>query len=243
MENYFKQSGGALSSYWIGLRQAWAVTPGTGTWWVVINCQWGQHCRISQLRAASRLLGSTIECTCHISYRDASAFRWEDGSSAFPTLIPSSQEYNGSDYSHWNRAGSESEPNGQACVYAGERAYYYFGGVVTGDRMLSSYIQTATSKDVLGWVDVQCDYKVAALRYICEFEGTRQGHSVVVATQSIAHDAQFDCQCWHWVHLPQLMRGVRAARRSDELHLAIAATKPAASASIATCPAAQASAR
>ncbi len=33
MENYFKQqSGGALSSYWIGLSQPWAVTPGTGAW-------------------------------------------------------------------------------------------------------------------------------------------------------------------------------------------------------------------
>ncbi len=103
--------------------------------------------------------------------RNQSNFRWADGSAAFPALVPSSQEYNYSDYSHWNRAGSVSEPNGQNCVYAGERAYYYFAGVVEGDRVLTGYVQTSTSKDVLGWVDVQCDYKVAALHYICEFEG------------------------------------------------------------------------
>jgi hypothetical protein len=38
VENYFKkQSGGALTAYWIGLSQPWAITPGTGTWCVALR--------------------------------------------------------------------------------------------------------------------------------------------------------------------------------------------------------------
>jgi hypothetical protein len=36
VENYFKdQIGNSLTSYWIGLRQPWAVSPGSGTWCVI----------------------------------------------------------------------------------------------------------------------------------------------------------------------------------------------------------------
>ncbi len=104
--------------------------------------------------------------------RNESNFRWADNSTAFPALIPSSQDYNGPDYSHWVKAGSNApEPNGQACAYAGDMAYYYFRGMVPGDRVLSGFIQAGGSKDVFGWVDVQCDYETISLHYICEFEG------------------------------------------------------------------------
>ncbi len=32
MEFYFTQTLGSFSSYWIGLRQSWALSPGSGTW-------------------------------------------------------------------------------------------------------------------------------------------------------------------------------------------------------------------
>ncbi len=103
--------------------------------------------------------------------RNESDFRWADNSTAFPTLVPSSQEYSSPDYSHWARVGNSPEPNGQACVYAGNTAYYYFRGATPGERVQSSYIQTSTSRDVLGWVDVHCDYENGALHLICEHEG------------------------------------------------------------------------
>ena len=154
----------------------------------------------------------------HPTPRNESDFRWasaSDGSSAFPALVPSSQEYNGPDYSHWVKAGSNPpEPNGQACAYAGNTAYYYFRGAVPGDRVLSGYIQTGTSKDVLGWVDVQCDSKNSVLHYICEFEGEaswlRHLQRLEVCAEACA--APVNRPCSHQVLRP------------------IAATKPAAGA-------------
>ena len=71
--------------------------------------------------------------------RNASAFAWDDNSTARPTLLPSGKEYMGPAYSHWGKVGSNpAEPNGNGnefCALAGSNMYMYFAGATLDDRV------------------------------------------------------------------------------------------------------------
>jgi hypothetical protein len=93
-------------------------------------------------------------------------------------------------------------------------AYYYFRGMVPGDRVLSSYIQAGGSKDVFGWVDVQCDYETISLHYICEFKGKDWFWGA--RGPPLLSDLQPQCQAlalmysssrWPWVHMQRQSDG------------------------------------
>ncbi len=95
--------------------------------------------------------------------RNGSNFVWADQTTAPPTLQPSDQNATGPGYSHWTKVGGNAaEPNGQACAYAGNVRYSHFSG--------GTYVQSGTSRDLWGWVDVQCTYVDPNLHFICEFE-------------------------------------------------------------------------
>jgi hypothetical protein len=87
--------------------------------------------------------------------RNASAFSWEDNSTALPTLLPSAKNYTGPAYSHWGKGGSNPpEPNGDGrefCAAAAGAEFAYFNGAALDER-----VSTERCQDICPFVWSTC---------------------------------------------------------------------------------------